>query len=96
MVWEYIARLRADHRMTVLMTTHYMDEADAYCDRISLMHRGRIRATGTPADLGPRSATTRPWTTCSATTPAAPWTTTPREGGIRDVRRTRRTARRLG
>ena len=31
--------------MTVLMTTHYMDEADAYCDRISLMHRSRIRVT---------------------------------------------------
>jgi hypothetical protein len=50
-VWEYIAKLRAAHRMTVLMTTHYMDEADAYCDRIALMHRGAIRATGTPAAL---------------------------------------------
>ena len=40
-VWEYIAKLRAEHQMTVLMTTHYMDEADAYCDRISLMHRGQ-------------------------------------------------------
>jgi ABC-2 type transport system ATP-binding protein len=32
-VWEYIAKLRTEHQMTVLMTTHYMDEADAYCDR---------------------------------------------------------------
>ena len=37
--------------MTVLVTTHYMDEADHYCDRIALMHRGRIRAQGTPAEL---------------------------------------------
>src|ERR1700756_5764963 len=50
-VWEYIARLRSEHQMTVLMTTHYMDEADAYCDRISLMHRGKIRVTGSPAEL---------------------------------------------
>jgi ABC-2 type transport system ATP-binding protein len=31
------------------MTTHYMDEADTYCDRVALMHRGTIRATGSPA-----------------------------------------------
>ena len=37
--------------MTVLMTTHHMDEADAHCDRLALMHLGHIRATGTPADL---------------------------------------------
>ena len=37
--------------MTVLVTTHYMDEADQHCDRIALMHRGRICALGTPADL---------------------------------------------
>ena len=95
-VWEYIAMLRAEHQMTVLMTTHYMDEADAYCDRISLMHRGKIRVTGTPADCGPGSAKTPPSMTSSATTPATPWTRLPEEGGIRDVRRARRTARRLG
>jgi ABC-2 type transport system ATP-binding protein len=50
-VWEYITKLRTEHQMTVLMTTHYMDEADSYCDRISLMHRGKIRVTGTPAEL---------------------------------------------
>src|SRR5690349_24858935 len=44
-VWDYIAGLRAAAPMTVLMTTHYMDEADTYCDRIALMHAGRIRAT---------------------------------------------------
>jgi ABC-2 type transport system ATP-binding protein len=50
-VWEYIAKLRDSHQMTVLMTTQYMDEAAAHCDRISLMHRGKIRGTGTPAEL---------------------------------------------
>ena len=50
-VWERIDEVRRTTGMTVLVTTHYMDEADAQCDRIALMHRGRIRAQGTPAEL---------------------------------------------
>ena len=95
-VWEYIAKLRDEHQMTVLMTTHYMDEADAYCDRISLMHRGKIRVTGTPAELraGLGDDATlddvfRHYTGDTLDKPTE-------EGGIRDVRRARRTARRLG
>jgi ABC-2 type transport system ATP-binding protein len=97
-VWEYITRLRDEHDMTVLMTTHYMDEADANCDRVSLMHRGTIRATGRPADLRAglgEDATLddvfRHYT--GDTLDEAP---ADEEGGIRDVRRARRTARRLG
>ncbi|HTU06020.1 MAG TPA: ATP-binding cassette domain-containing protein [Trebonia sp.] len=96
-VWEYINRLRDEHHMTVLMTTHYMDEADANCDRVSLMHRGRIRATGRPADLraGLGDGATlddvfRHYTGDTLDNPPE------EEGGIRDVRRARRTARRLG
>jgi ABC-2 type transport system ATP-binding protein len=95
-VWEYIAMLRADHQMTVLMTTHYMDEADAYCDRISLMHRGRIRITGTPAELraglGDEATLDDVFRHYTGDT----LDKAPEEGGIRDVRRARRTARRLG
>src|SRR6202000_542559 len=50
-VWERIDEVRRATGMTVLVTTHYMDEADQQCDRIALMHRGRIRAQGTPAEL---------------------------------------------
>lgn len=50
-VWEHIEEVRAATGMTVLVTTHYMDEAEEYCDCISLMHKGRIRATGTPQEL---------------------------------------------
>jgi ABC-2 type transport system ATP-binding protein len=98
-VWEYIARLRSEHQMTVLMTTHYMDEADSYCDRISLMHRGRIRVTGRPsslrAELGEDATLDdvfRHYTGDTLDKAAA----SAEEGGIRDVRRARRTARRLG
>jgi ABC-2 type transport system ATP-binding protein len=37
--------------MTVLVTTHYMDEADALCHRLAVMHHGHIMAMGTPAEL---------------------------------------------
>jgi ABC-2 type transport system ATP-binding protein len=50
-VWQHIEDVRASTGMTVLVTTHYMDEAEEYCDRISLMHKGRIQATGTPEQL---------------------------------------------
>ncbi len=50
-VWERIGEVRAATGMTVFVTTHYMDEADQYCDRISLMHRGTIRAAGSPQEL---------------------------------------------
>ena len=36
---------------TVLLTTHYLDEAEALCDRIAIIDRGRIVATGTPREL---------------------------------------------
>ncbi|MEY9942142.1 ABC transporter ATP-binding protein [Streptacidiphilus sp. MAP5-3] len=50
-VWECIAQVRAATGMTVLVTTHYMDEANEHCDRIALMHKGTIRAEGTPERL---------------------------------------------
>ena len=48
-MWEFIDRLRESAPITVLMTTHYMDEADTYCDRVSLMHAGSIQAAQDPA-----------------------------------------------
>ena len=42
-VWERVDAMRAATGMTVLLTTHYMEEADALCDRVALMHHGRIR-----------------------------------------------------
>jgi ABC-2 type transport system ATP-binding protein len=49
-MWDEIRRLR-DDGMTVFITTHYLDEADALCDRISIMDYGEIVASGTPAAL---------------------------------------------
>src|SRR3989304_1357491 len=50
-VWEYMRKLKAEHGITVVMTTNYMEEADSLCDRIAIIDHGRIIATGTPAEL---------------------------------------------
>jgi len=49
-MWDEIRRLRAEG-MTVFITTHYLEEADVLCDRISIMDNGEIVASGTPAAL---------------------------------------------
>ena len=49
-MWDEIRRLRAEG-MTVFLTTHYLEEADALCDRIAIIDHGQIVAEGTPADL---------------------------------------------
>jgi ABC-2 type transport system ATP-binding protein len=95
-VWEYISKLRAAASMTVLMTTHYMDEAETYCDRVALMHAGSIRATGSPdalmATLGDEATLDDVFRHYTGGT----LDDDTERRGIRDVRRARRTARRLG
>ena len=55
MVWQKLRLLRSQG-VTMLLTTHYMDEAAQLCDRIVIMHRGQIRAEGTPDELVERFA----------------------------------------
>jgi ABC-2 type transport system ATP-binding protein len=50
-VWERLRTLRDSLETTVLITTHYMEEADQLCDRVALMHRGELRAMGSPTVL---------------------------------------------
>ncbi|WP_327181147.1 ABC transporter ATP-binding protein [Streptomyces sp. NBC_01334] len=105
-VWEHITAVREATGMTVLVTTHYMDEADQYCDRVGLMHRGRIRALGTPADLRQGLGERRRAEGAPATAPLPTLEDVFREvagsgldeqaGDFRDVRSTRRTAQRVG
>ncbi|MCD6530434.1 ATP-binding cassette domain-containing protein [Candidatus Bathyarchaeota archaeon] len=49
--WEYIRRLKEEYGMTLFMTTHYLEEADALCDRIAIIDHGKIIVTGTPSKL---------------------------------------------
>ena len=50
-MWEHIRALRADLGTTVFLTTHYLEEADALCDRVFIIDHGVIAATGTPDEL---------------------------------------------
>lgn len=50
-LWEHIRHLRDDHAITVFLTTHYLEEADALCDRILVIDDGRIIAEDTPVNL---------------------------------------------
>ncbi|KAB8189730.1 ATP-binding cassette domain-containing protein [Nonomuraea phyllanthi] len=50
-LWGHIRSLRDEQGMTVFLTTHYLDEADALCDRILIIDHGRIVAEGAPAEL---------------------------------------------
>ncbi|MFC9915054.1 ATP-binding cassette domain-containing protein [Streptomyces sp. NPDC059862] len=50
-VWEYIRRLHREDGITVLLTTHYLDEADALADRLLIMDGGQIVADGAPDTL---------------------------------------------
>ena len=93
-VWNRIATLVDAEGMTVLVTTHYMDEAEHNCDQVALIHAGRIRAVGAPAELiralGPQATLDdvfRHHTGGDLTNSGERLT---------DVRRARRTAGRLG
>jgi ABC-2 type transport system ATP-binding protein len=50
-IWEMLERLNAELRITILLSTHYMEEADRLCGRIGIIDRGLIVAEGTPAEL---------------------------------------------
>ena len=50
-MWEHIRRIRSELGTTVFLTTHYLDEADALCDRLFIIDRGVTVAAGTPDEL---------------------------------------------
>ncbi len=50
-VWEMLTRLKQEHDLTIIVTTHYMDEADKLCDRIAIVDHGRLVALDSPMKL---------------------------------------------
>jgi ABC-2 type transport system ATP-binding protein len=94
-VWDRVRRRREEHGMTVLLTTHYMEEAEELCDTVALMHQGRLAAVGSPAqlkaDLGVGATLEDVFRHHSGADLAAT-----EKKGLRDVRRSRATARKLG
>src|SRR5580698_3737756 len=50
-VWEMLSRLKSERDLTILVTTHYMDEADKLCDRIAIVDHGKLAALDSPLKL---------------------------------------------
>ncbi|HET6449954.1 MAG TPA: ATP-binding cassette domain-containing protein [Spirochaetia bacterium] len=93
-VWDHIQSLRQRRGMTIILTTHQMEEADLLCDRVAIMHKGRRVALGTPAAL--KAAIGTPRATLDDVFIHYTGANLDSGGTYRETRTTRRSARRLG
>ncbi len=95
-LWDHISQLRAEHGTTILLTTHFMEEADHLCSRVAIMHHGKLVALGTPAEL--KTSIGDPDATLDDVFVRYAGDTLESDSGAsyRETRRTRRTASRLG
>jgi ABC-2 type transport system ATP-binding protein len=50
-VWDMLQRIKSERQLTILITTHYMDEADKLCDRVAIVDHGELKALDTPMRL---------------------------------------------
>jgi len=50
-VWEMLRKIKAQRELTILLTTHYMDEADKLCDRVAIVDHGELKALDSPLKL---------------------------------------------
>jgi ABC-2 type transport system ATP-binding protein len=55
-VWDHVRQMQSEIRAAVVFSTHYMDEAEEVCDRVALIHGGRLVALGSPAELRARQS----------------------------------------
>jgi ABC-2 type transport system ATP-binding protein len=90
-VWAHLGELR-EQGMTILVTTHNMEEADEHCDRVAVMHAGQIAVIGSPAGL---KAQVGPAASLNDVFIHFTGATLERGGEFREILRSRRVARRL-
>ncbi len=93
-VWGHLQNIRAQTGMTIFLTTHYMEEADSLCQRIAIMHHGRVATIGTPAEL--KASLEQPDATLDDVFAYYTGDVLETGGSYRDASRARRTAARLG
>lgn len=94
-VWEHVQMLESEFGMTILLTTHLMDEAESLCKRIAIMHHGKLVALGSPEEL--RNSIGKEGATMDDVFIHYTGDTIETGGGLfRDISRMRRTAKRLG
>jgi ABC-2 type transport system ATP-binding protein len=92
-VWDHVRLMRESLGMTLILTTHDMREAEELCDRVALIHRGRIEVVGSPAELTARQG---PGATLDDVFVHFTGGQIEPGGGYRDVQRTRRSVRQHG
>jgi ABC-2 type transport system ATP-binding protein len=92
-VWERLLELKATTGMTILLTTHDMEEADYLCDELAILHQGRLAVVGRPTDLkrqlGPEASLSDVFVAHSGVV-------IEQGGHYREIQETRGTAQRLG
>jgi len=91
-VWDHVRKLREEYGTTILLTTHYMEEADTLCDRVAIMHLGKLAVVGSPTEL---KASIGPDATLDDVFVHYSGYEVDAVGNWREVSRARRTARRL-
>jgi ABC-2 type transport system ATP-binding protein len=93
-VWEHVQRLRDDYGTTIILTTHLMEEADQLCNRVAIMHLGKVAAIGTPTEL--KASIGGKGTTLDDVFIYYAGSKIDSGGSFRETSRTRRTTHRLG
>jgi len=92
-VWERLLELRQTYGMTILISTHGMDEADELCDELAILHMGKIATVGNPAKL---KEAVGPAATLDDVFARYSGVSIEQGGNYRDIRQARRSASRLG
>ena len=93
-VWDHLRQLRDRFGTTIFLTTHAMDEADALCDELAILHRGAVAVVGLPSAL--KASLKVPSATLDDVFVRYAGTVPEPGGNLGDVSRTRRTAQRVG
>ena len=95
-VWDYV-RVLAEKGTTILMTTHYMEEADAMCDHLLILNKGNVAAIGSPEELKKSIGfVTESLNDVYEFYVGKTMETEESGGNFKDISRTRKAARRLG
>ncbi len=93
-VWNHVSQLRDRYGMTIVLTTHQMEEADLLCDRIAIMDKGKVVAQGSPREL--KASIDKADATLDEVFIHYTGNNLESGGNYRETRRTRRSVRRLG
>jgi ABC-2 type transport system ATP-binding protein len=93
-VWQHVNQLCTDYKTTIFLTTHFMEEADNLCNRVAIMHLGKVAVIGAPSEL--KSSLERKNATLDDVFIHYTGGKLESGGGYREASRTRRIARRLG